>query len=271
VPELPEVETTRRGIVPHVIGRNIDQCRIHNPRLRYLVPADLPGCIQGQEVREVLRRGKYLLFRFDRGSMMVHLGMSGSLRLVPRDTPREKHDHIEWLMSSGVVLRYRDPRRFGLVTWIEGNPLDHPLLRLLGPEPLEPDFTHVYLHGLARARKTPVKNFVMNSRVVVGVGNIYANEALFMAGIRPLRMANRISLASYGVLVDCIKTVLASAIAQGGTTLRDFVGGDGQPGYFAQTLAVYGRGGKPCLRCRTLLKEVRLQQRTTVYCPQCQK
>lgn len=270
MPELPEVETTRRGIVPHVVANKIDQCFIHNSRLRYEVPADLPARVQGEVVKDIQRRGKYLLFRFDSGSMMVHLGMSGSLRLVTGEAPREKHDHLEWLLSSGAVLRYRDPRRFGLVFWVEGDPFEHPLLRSLGPEPLEPEFTHHYLHKMTRGRKAPIKNVVMNSRIVVGVGNIYANEALFMAGIRPLRMANQISLARYDVLVQCIKTVLSRAIEQGGTTLRDFVGGDGQPGYFAQTLAVYGRGGQPCLRCGNALKEVRLLQRTTVYCSHCQ-
>lgn len=271
MPELPEVETTRRGIAPHIVGKEVVQCLVHTPRLRYVVPSELQRSIEGQPVLGVSRRGKYLLFHFDNGTMMVHLGMSGSLRIVSSETPREKHDHVEWLISSGVALRYRDPRKFGLVTWISENPEDHSLLCSLGPEPLEADFTSDYLYSLSRKRKTPVKSFVMNSQVVVGVGNIYANEALFMAGIKPLRMANQISFKRYSGLVASIKTVLACAIEQGGTTLRDFVGGDGQPGYFAQTLAVYGRGGKPCNSCGSPLKEVRLQQRTTVYCPQCQK
>jgi len=271
VPELPEVETTRRGVAPHVQGMRVDKCIVRERRLRVPVPERLDALLSGQVVRSVTRRGKYLMFAIGDGHLLIHLGMSGSLRLVEAGSEPGKHDHLDWHLSSGLVLRFRDPRRFGIVTWVEGDPLAHSLLASLGPEPLEDSFTDDHLWLRAKGRKMPIKSFVMDSRVVVGVGNIYANEALFAAGIHPLRAAGRVSRVRYARLTDAIRVVLSQAIAQGGTTLRDFVGGTGQPGYFSQSLAVYGRGGLPCLRCGTLLKEIRLGQRTTVYCPHCQR
>lgn len=271
MPELPEVETTLRGISPHILGRQVESVVVRQPRLRYLVPEYLADNIQGESIRDVARRGKYLLVAVGGGHILIHLGMSGSLRMVPAAAPAGKHDHLDIVLSSGQSLRYTDPRRFGVVDWLEGDPWAHPLLRNLGPEPLGRDFSGGYLHRRAGSRKVPVKGFIMDSQVVVGVGNIYANEALFLSGIHPLRDAGRISLARYDLLADTVRTVLARAIAQGGTTLRDFVGGDGRPGYFKQSLQVYGRGALPCCRCGSPLREVRLAQRTTVYCPRCQR
>ena len=202
---------------------------------------------------------------------MIHLGMSGSLRIVKNSEPSEKHDHLDFRFQNGLVLRYRDPRKFGSVHWITG-PLDeHPLLCRLGPEPLSSDFSGSTFHVLSRKRKAAVKTFIMDGHVVVGVGNIYANEALFRAGIRPTLAAGKVSLARYEKLANVIKEILAEAIKVGGTTLRDFLGSDGEPGYFTQSLAVYGRGGEPCMVCKSVLKEVRLGQRATVYCNKCQR
>lgn len=271
MPELPEVETTRCGIAPHVVGQTIKALRIHEPRLRWPVPAGLSVQVTGQIIERVDRRSKYLLMRLPEATLLWHLGMSGSLRLADPSSPRRKHDHIELLLSSGQCLRYHDPRRFGCLLAYEGQGLDHPLLASLGPEPLEAGFGGDWLYARSRRRKVPVKAFLMDAAVVVGVGNIYANEALFRAGIRPGRPAGRISQARYRQLADTVRQVLSEAIAQGGSTLRDFVNGQGEPGYFQQTLAVYGRGGKPCRACGQPLVEVRLAQRSTVYCKYCQR
>ena len=270
MPELPEVETTRRGVEPYSIGREIERVEVREPRLRWPVPADLPRKLSGQTITAVERRAKYLLFRTEAGSLLVHLGMSGSLRVVPSGEPVKPHDHIDLWLRGGRRLRYNDPRRFGCFLWLEIGE-SHPLLEHLGPEPLSDEFDGDLLYLRSRGRRGPVKNFVMDGKIVVGVGNIYANEALFLAGIDPRRAAGRVSQARYGTLAGAIKQVLTSAIEQGGTTLRDFVGGDGKPGYFAQQLAVYGRGGEPCTRCSTLLRECRIGQRTTVYCVACQR
>ena len=216
------------------------------------------------------RRAKYLLFRTGAGTFMVHLGMSGSLRVVAPNEPAAFHDHIDLVLSGGTCLRYNDPRRFGSFHWLGQEP-GHPLLDHLGPEPLDDIFTGAYLYGLSRGRKGPVKNFLMDGKVVVGVGNIYANEALFLSGIRPDRAAGRVGQTRYERLAENVKLVLTSAIEQGGTTLRDFVGGDGKPGYFAQQLYVYGRAGEPCKTCSTPLREIRLGQRSSVYCVTCQR
>jgi len=271
VPELPEVETTLRGIAPHVVGQQISQCVVRETRLRYPVPPLLPTLIVGGEIAAIWRRGKYLLFAIGGGHLLVHLGMSGSLRIVAKGTPPGRHDHVDLELESNLCLRYTDPRRFGVISWVEGDPLRHSLLCSLGPEPLTENFSGEYLYQLSRKRKVPVKSFVMNANVVVGVGNIYANEALFLAGIHPLRQAGSLSQKAYGRLADTITVVLAAAIEQGGTTLRDFVGGDGKPGYFSQSLNVYGRGGQPCVRCGRPLQKDRLGQRTTVYCGYCQR
>jgi len=270
LPELPEVETTCRGISPHVTGQEITAVVVRQPKLRYPIPP-LVRHLVGREIVSVRRRGKYLIMSVGSGYLLIHLGMSGSLRLVPDDAPAGKHDHIDWVLASGQTLRFTDPRRFGIVDWIAGDPCQHKLIVHMGPEPLEPDFSAAYLYSRGKGRKTPVKSLIMDSRVVVGVGNIYANEALFRCGIHPLRESGKISCERYGRLVEAIKSVLASAIEQGGTTLRDFVGGDGKPGYFKQSLHVYGRAGQPCTTCSGVLKEVRVAQRSTVYCPKCQR
>lgn len=271
MPELPEVETTLRGISPHLTGVSVASLTIRNPRLRYPIDAGLSRRLKGAVIERLTRRGKYLLLEVAGGHLLVHLGMSGSLRLVTDATPAGSHDHVDMLLSSGLVLRYTDPRRFGLWLWHEGEPADHFLLRDLGPEPLESEFTPTYLWQRSRRKSVPVKSFVMDSKVVVGVGNIYANESLYLAGIHPQRQAGRISLSRYETLHDVIRQVLGRAIEQGGTTLRDFVGGDGKPGYFSQSLNVYGRGGLPCVSCGGVLKDVRLGQRATVYCAHCQR
>lgn len=271
MPELPEVETTRRGIAPHVEGRRVSAVLVRQRSLRWPVPAGLEGLLQGQVIRAVERRAKYLLFHTANGALLVHLGMSGSLRLVGRNEPVRKHDHVDITVGGSRVLRFHDPRRFGCMLWLQEPLFAHPLLAELGPEPLSADFDTDYIYALSRKRSAPVKSFIMDGHVVVGVGNIYANEALFAAGIAPDRKAGTVSRARYDRLVREIKAVLGRAIEVGGTTLRDFVGGDGEPGYFKQALAVYGRGDEACVRCRGRLKEFRLGQRSTVYCPKCQR
>lgn len=270
MPELPEVETTRRGVAPHVNGRRVRSLLVREPRLRWPIPDELPAILAGQRISEVERRAKYLLFHSAPGSLLVHLGMSGSLRLVSPSEPAAFHDHFDLVLSGDKVLRYNDPRRFGCCLWQAAGET-HPLLAGLGPEPLSAEFDGELLYRLSRGRRGPVKSFLMDQKIVVGVGNIYANEALFLAGIRPQRAAGRISLARYQLLAERVKQVLTSAIDQGGTTLRDFVGGDGKPGYFAQQLYVYGREGLPCKHCGKKLQESRISQRTTVYCVACQR
>lgn len=271
MPELPEVETTRRGIEPHVRGQCVERLVVRQPRLRWPIPPELGELVAGWTIERVERRGKYLLVGFEHGTMLIHLGMSGSLRIIPVGQAIGKHDHVDIELGSGQALRYTDPRRFGAMLWHEGDVSAHPLLAELGPEPLTEAFDGAYLFERSRGRSAPIKAFLMDSHIVVGVGNIYANEALFSAGIRPDRAAGRVSQARYVALADEVKRVLARSIKQGGTTLRDFVGGDGNPGYFSQQLNVYGRGGEPCLTCSTALQEVRLAQRSTVFCRQCQK
>ncbi len=270
MPELPEVETTRRGIAPHVLGRRVTRVVVRNGRLRWPVPADLSATLAGQCVRDVRRRGKYLLLECDAGTLILHLGMSGSLRVVPHGLPAGPHDHLD-IEVGDAALRLRDPRRFGSVHWTAGDPASHPLLARLGPEPLERGFDGGCLHAAARGRRVSVKALLMDSHVVVGVGNIYANEALFRAGIRPRRRCDRLTREECRRLAVTVRSVLAQAVEQGGTSLRDFVREDGRPGYFVQELKVYGRGGMPCLACGATLKETRQGQRTTVYCPRCQR
>jgi formamidopyrimidine-DNA glycosylase len=270
MPELPEVETTRRGIATQVTGRTVAAVVVREPRLRWPVPADLGRLLTGRTVVRVGRRAKYLLLEFPHGVLIVHLGMSGSLRVLPASSPASKHDHLD-LVFGEHCLRLRDPRRFGAVLW-SGAPVEqHPRLAGLGPEPLADDFDGAYLARVGRARRIAVKTLIMDGRVVVGVGNIYANEALFRAGIHPARRSDRIGPARYERLAAQIKTVLQEAIAQGGTTLRDFLREDGQPGYFRIRLQVYGRGGEPCPACGKALREARLNQRSTVYCNRCQR
>ncbi|MCR8922042.1 bifunctional DNA-formamidopyrimidine glycosylase/DNA-(apurinic or apyrimidinic site) lyase [Dasania sp. GY-MA-18] len=271
MPELPEVETTCRGISPHICGVKIKQLVVRNSRLRWPVPAELTSLVQGHKLLSVTRRAKYLLLNFGHGSVIMHLGMSGSMRIVAAKTPPAKHDHVDMVFANAKVLRFTDPRRFGCVLWCEGDVHGHKLLAKLGPEPLTDEFDGERLYLRSRKRKSPVKTFIMDNAHVVGVGNIYANEALFNAGIRPTAEAGKISRPRYQRLAEEIKAVLAKAITQGGTTLKDFVGGDGKPGYFKQQLQVYGRGGEPCVACGKTLKEVKIGQRATVFCPQCQR
>lgn len=270
MPELPEVETTRRGIAPHCEGQTITRVTVRNPSLRWPVPEDLAQRLEGQIIRSVDRRAKYLFLNLDGGTVIVHLGMSGSLRVITDDTPALTHDHVELGLASGITLRFNDPRRFGCWLWTEAAD-HHPLIASLGPEPLSPEFNGPMLYRLSRGKQSPVKSFIMDNHVVVGVGNIYANEALFKAGIHPKRKAGRISLDRYHRLAEAIRETLSAAILMGGTTLRDFVNSDGKPGYFAQSLLVYGRTHEPCRECQTPLKEVRMNNRSTVYCPRCQR
>ncbi|MBU6954143.1 bifunctional DNA-formamidopyrimidine glycosylase/DNA-(apurinic or apyrimidinic site) lyase [Hahella sp. HN01] len=271
MPELPEVETTRRGVAPHITGRKILKVNVYEPRLRWPVPADLPAAAEGKTVQDVTRRAKYLLINLGENELLFHLGMSGNLRIVAPETPRMKHDHVDILLEGDITLRYNDPRRFGCLLLLNPPTQEHPLLRHLGPEPLSDQFSGELLYKLSRQRKSPVKTFLMDQAIVVGVGNIYANEALFLAGIRPTRPAGEVSLKRYQALADAVRKVLSDAINMGGTTLRDFVGGDGKPGYFQQTLRAYGRGGQPCILCKTELKEIKLGQRASVFCPSCQR
>ncbi len=274
MPELPEVETTLRGIRPHLEGQRIERLVVREPRLRLPVPADLPERVAGRAVTDLARRGKYLLIGTECGTLILHLGMSGSLRVVPEGTPPGKHDHLDLVLTSARALRLRDPRRFGLLAWSPDPPeraaASHPLLRDLGPEPLGPGFGGDYLYGLSRGRRVSVKPFLMDAGVVVGVGNIYASESLFRAGIHPARPAGRIGLERYRRLAQDVRAVLAAAIAQGGTSLRDFVQEDGAPGYFAQELKVYGRAGEPCPGCGAPVRLRRIGQRSSFYCPRCQ-
>jgi formamidopyrimidine-DNA glycosylase len=271
VPELPEVETTRRGVAPHVVGTVIDEVRVRESRLRWPVPRDLPRRARGQTITALDRRAKYLIFRLSAGSMLLHLGMSGSLRVLDAGdaTTPKPHDHID-IECGGKLLRFNDPRRFGSLLWAD-DPAAHPLLATLGPEPLEPQFTGAHLYALSRGRRTAVKSFLMDAHVVVGVGNIYASESLFEAGIHPSRPAGRISPARYDALAERVKAVLQRAIDSGGSTLRDFLRSDGSPGYFQLELAVYGRNGEPCRRCGTPIRQRTIGQRSSFYCPRCQR
>jgi len=271
MPELPEVETTARGIAPHIEGQVILEVIIRQPQLRWPVPTNLREFLPSLTIRSVSRRAKYLLIATDAGTLILHLGMSGSLRVLQHGKPADKHDHVDFIFNNGTVLRYNDPRRFGAILWTATPPTEHGLLKDLGPEPLLADFNGTLLYQLSRNRKTPIKSFIMDSHVVVGVGNIYANEALFMAGIHPKRHAGKIALVRYQLLADCIKTVLQNAIEQGGTTLRNFVNEAGNPGYFKQQLRVYGRARQPCLNCLQPLTEIRLTNRSTVFCVNCQQ
>ena len=271
MPELPEVETTRRGLEPHVVGRRIRDVVVRNPNLRWPVPRDLARRLRGGKVASIRRRGKYLLFEVEGGHLLVHLGMSGRLTMVPEALPPRKHDHIDVRFEGSQALRLTDPRRFGAMLWLGGVAERHALLKDLGLEPLEAQFDGKALFERARGRKVAVKLFLMNSRVVTGVGNIYANEALFRAGVHPLRPAGKISRARWDRIADAVRVTLRRAVDKGGTTLRDFASADGTPGHFLPECAVYGREGKPCVNCRTPIKAIRQGQRSTFYCPRCQR
>jgi formamidopyrimidine-DNA glycosylase len=271
MPELPEVETTRRGIAPHLVERTITSVIVRESRLRWPIPAELPELLAETYIKNVDRRAKYLLLRTDKGTIILHLGMSGSLRITQIHTDPRKHDHVDFMLDSQRILRLHDPRRFGCLLWTSDDPLQHPLLVNLGPEPLTDQFDGQYLYDRSRQRQMPVKSFIMDNQVVVGVGNIYANEALHWAGIHPLRAAGRISLARYQKLATGIRTVLADAIIAGGTTLRDFTDGDGKAGYFRQQLRVYGRARSACLQCGETISHQVLGQRATYFCHICQR
>ena len=270
MPELPEVETTRRGIEPYIVGNTLTGVVVRNRHLRWPVPRQLNQKLTGQPVQSLQRRGKYLLLGFPSGTIIMHLGMSGSLRVLDCSITPQKHDHVDFVFQDGQCLRLRDPRRFGAILYTRKDPLQHKLLADLGPEPLEAGFSGDYLFHQSRGKKVAVKLFIMNSKIVVGVGNIYANEALFLAGIHPKRSAGRLSAERYARLAQAIKAVLRAAIKAGGTTLRDFTAEDGRPGYFQQQLHVYGKADEACSRCGTAIKHISLGQRATYYCPHCQ-
>lgn len=271
MPELPEVETTCRGLAPRLQGQRIDAVIVRNGALRWPVPHDLARQVTGCTVRAVERRGKYLLIDCGTGWMILHLGMSGSLQIIPGGTPAGKHDHVDVVLRSGVVARLTDPRRFGALLWEAGNPYRHPLLAGLGPEPLGAEFHATWLHARTRGRRAAIKAVVMDSHVVVGVGNIYASESLFRAGIHPGLAAGRLSLPRCEKLVSAIRETLTAAIEAGGSTLRNYVGAEGRPGYFQHTYFVYGRRGEPCRICHTPIKALRQGQRATFFCPDCQR
>ena len=278
MPELPEVETTCRGILPYIEQQLVAKVIVRQPKLRWVIPPEILE-MEGAIIQSVKRRGKYILLETvlqknkhekQVATAIIHLGMSGSLRVVEVDLPSEKHDHFDIVFDNGKVLRLRDPRRFGAVLWTRNNPLKHKLLRSLGPEPLEKDFNPDYLYQQSRGRSVSIKQFIMNAHIIVGVGNIYACESLFKAGISPKRLAGKTSSTRYQKLVLMIKDVLTQAIEQGGTTLRDFVQVEGNPGYFQRELFVYGRAGQPCRICGGLIKQVKQGQRSTFYCSKCQ-
>ncbi len=270
MPELPEVETTRRGIAPHLQGNKIVAAIFRERRLRWPIQKNLSEILAKQKIHSVTRRGKYIILKTDNGSLLIHLGMSGSLRLLSTPGSPEKHDHYDLILNTGKLLRYRDPRRFGSLHWTSSDPLSHRLLKNLGPEPLSEQFTGEYLFTKSRNKKLKIKSFIMDSHVVPGVGNIYANEALFLSQIRPGLASGNVSAKRYERLADSIKEVLSVAILKGGTTLRDFVDSGGQPGYFKQSLFVYDRAGEACKRCGTIIKSRVQNQRATYYCSNCQ-
>ena len=270
MPELPEVETIRRGIAPWLADSAIAEVIVREPRLRFPVPPDLPGRLRGQRVGSVRRRSKYLLIGCERDTLLIHLGMSGRLHALTAPEAPRKHDHVDIVLDSGTVLRFHDPRRFGCVLLCDGDGSGERLLAGLGPEPLEDAFDGDYLHARLRDRRASIKALLMDARIVVGVGNIYAQEALFEAGIRPGRAAGRLSRPECHRLVAAVRAVLERAVVAGGTTLRDFTGADGAPGYFQQDLHVYGRAGLNCRRCTSPLRLSRITGRSSTWCPRCQ-
>lgn len=279
MPELPEVETTKNGILPHVQNKTIQGVIIRQPQLRWPIPTNLPRRLNQAVLCDIQRRAKYLLCHFklasgsdnNKTTLLIHLGMSGSLRVVDKNAIAQKHDHVDFVFVDGTTLRYRDPRRFGSILWGGEPKCEHALLANLGLEPLTKEFCGEYLWSKSRQRRIAVKQFVMDQKIVTGIGNIYATEALFMAGIRPDKSCGKVSKADYTVFATAVKQILERAIAQGGTTLRDFVGGDGKSGYFKQQLLVYGRSGQPCTTCGNLLKDIKINSRTSTYCAICQK
>jgi len=270
MPELPEVEITCRSIIPYALSQQFTKVIVRRRQLRWPICVNLAQILENQIIEKISRRGKYILFTCTKGTLIVHLGMSGKLSVVLSDVLAKKHDHVDFILNNGYVIRYTDPRRFGSVIWTTEDPNQHKLLSHLGVEPLTKDFSGQFLFSAASKKKTPIKSMLMDASIVVGIGNIYANEALFTAGIIPNRAANTIDLEEYTTLAKHIKQILKKAIIKGGTTLKDFFNVEGKPGYFSQNLMVYGRAGEFCYKCHTILKEIRLNQRTTVFCPKCQ-
>ncbi len=271
MPELPEVETILRSLEPHLAGQTIAEVTIRNSCLRWPVPANLPVILPGNTIRALRRYSKYLLIEFDSGTLIFHLGMSGSLRYLRSDTPAEKHDHFDMLLANGMMVRLHDPRRFGAVLWQIGNAILHPLLAKLGPEPFAENFDANYLYQATRKRSMAIKQVIMDSHVVAGIGNIYANEALFHAGIRPQLPAQRLSLFRCARLVQAIRKTLSEAISQGGSSLRNFADSKGNPGFFQHHHWVYARNGQSCLACGAIIKKIRQGQRSSFYCTSCQR
>jgi formamidopyrimidine-DNA glycosylase len=271
MPELPEVETIRRGLTPLLAGRRFTHVTVRHRGLRWPIATDLERQLEARVIWAIDRRAKYLLIRCDGGTLIVHLGMSGSLCVVPAGTPPGTHDHLDLALDDGRVLRFNDPRRFGSVHWAEDDPLDHPLLATLGPEPLAPGFDGDQLYAETRGRKAAIKQILMDGHVLAGIGNIYASEALYRAGIHPARSASRVSRARYRSLAEAIRTTLDLALAAGGSTLRNFVDATGAPGCFQQQYGVYGKAGQPCERCGSVIRQLRQGQRSTFYCPHCQR
>lgn len=270
MPELPEVETTRLGITPHIVAQTVTKVIIRAPKLRWPIPTNLTQKLPGQTVKSIERRAKYLLIKFATGTLIIHLGMSGRLQTLLKFTPPQKHDHVDIIFSNGSCLRYTDPRRFGCILWTDQEPLEHKLLINLGPEPLEANFTGKYLYAQAQKKSIAAKTFIMDAKVVVGVGNIYANEAMFASMLDPRKPAKQINLEQFTLLVKNIKKILKAAIQQGGTTLKDFLDNSGNPGYFSQKLQVYGRAKQNCFRCSGTIESLQLGQRNTFFCPKCQ-
>lgn len=273
MPELPEVETTLNGLRPWLLGSRIIRLVVRERRLRWPIEARLANKIRGRTVTGMRRRGKYMVIKLGRGGLLIHLGMSGSFRVLSRDAAKiyDRHDHYDLVTDRGHIIRYRDPRRFGCLLWSADDPMAHERIRALGVEPLESSFNGKHLRAAARGHTLAVKNLLMNGRIVTGVGNIYASEALFDAGIHPLRGCHRISEARYQRLVESVQTILSAAIRRGGSSIRDFSGADGQPGYFEQELMVYGREGEPCRRCGARIRNITIGQRSTFYCAGCQR
>ena len=271
MPELPEVETVLRGIRPILIKKTVEKIIVRQPKLRWPIPAKLASYLKHQVLRDVFRRGKYLLFQFDTGILLIHLGMSGRLCVLAQPCSAKKHDHMDIIFSNNIHLRYTDPRKFGAILWIKNNWQAHPLLAHLGIEPLLKSFTGKYLWEKAQGRKVSIKTFLMNAHIVTGIGNIYATESLFEAGILPQTPAGKLSLSNYNKLAKACKKVLRKAILKGGTTLKDYRQSDGTQGHFHLDIQIYGKAKQPCPRCKTILKTDRIGQRSSVYCPKCQR
>ncbi len=269
MPELPEVETTKRGLEPHIVGKQVLSVGIHQKQLRWEIPSHLSATINGKFIKKISRRAKYILIKFSNGTLVMHLGMSGSISVTPTREALKKHHHFELILDNATSMRFHDPRRFGSILWQKNNE-QLSLFNSLGPEPLSSEFNENTLYLLSRSRKKNIKSFIMDRNIVVGVGNIYASESLFLAGISPKRVAGKTSKKRYQVLTQCIKQILEEAINNGGTTLNDFSNIDGEPGYFSQVLSVYGRNDMPCYRCDGTIKRIVQNQRASYYCPRCQ-